>query len=206
MNEPNLYVVAAPSGGGKTSLIRALLEKDAKISLSISHTTRAPRPGEVEGLHYYFVDDPTFTRMIAENAFLEHAQVFDKRYGTGRDAVRLKLAAGYDVILDIDWQGARQIRGNFPDCCTIFILPPSLEVLRNRLANRGQDSMEVIERRMKDARAEISHWSEFDFVIINDDFDETLADLQSIVRHRKPCRPQQKDRNDDLVAELLKYG
>jgi len=198
--------VAAPSGGGKTSLIRALLEKDAKISLSISHTTRAPRPGEVEGLHYYFVDDPTFTRMIAENAFLEHAQVFDKRYGTGRDAVRLKLAAGYDVILDIDWQGARQIRGNFPDCCTIFILPPSLEVLRNRLANRGQDSLEVIERRMKDARAEISHWSEFDFVIINDDFDETLADLQSIVRHRKPCRPQQKDRNDDLVAELLKYG
>ena len=198
--------MAAPSGGGKTSLIRALLEKDAKISLSISHTTRAPRPGEVEGLHYYFVDDPTFTRMIAENAFLEHAQVFDKRYGTGRDAVRLKLAAGYDVILDIDWQGARQIRGNFPDCCTIFILPPSLEVLRNRLANRGQDSLEVIERRMKDARAEISHWSEFDFVIINDDFDETLADLQSIVRHRKPCRPQQKDRNDDLVAELLKYG
>jgi len=206
LNEPNLYVVAAPSGGGKTSLIRALLEKDAKVSLSISHTTRAPRPGEVEGLHYHFVDDLTFTRMIAENAFLEHAQVFDNRYGTGRDAVRLKLAAGYDVILDIDWQGARQIRGNFPDCCTIFILPPSLEVLRNRLANRGQDSMEVIERRMKDARAEISHWSEFDFVIINDDFDETLADLQSIVRHRKPCRPKQKDRNDDLVAELLKYG
>jgi guanylate kinase len=198
--------VAAPSGGGKTSLIRALLEKDEKVSLSISHTTRAPRPGEVEGRHYHFVDDSTFTRMIAENAFLEHAQVFDNRYGTGRDAVRLKLSAGYDVILDIDWQGARQIRGNFPDCCTIFILPPSLEVLCNRLANRGQDSMEVIERRMKDARAEISHWNEFDFVIINDDFDQALADLQSVVRHRKPCRPEQKDRNDDLVAELLKYG
>lgn len=205
MNEPNLYVVAAPSGGGKTSLIRALLEKDEKASLSISHTTRAPRPGEVEGLHYHFVDDSTFTRMIAENAFLEHAQVFDNRYGTGRDAVSLKLAAGYDIILDIDWQGARQIRGNFPDCCTIFILPPSLEVLRNRLANRGQDSMEVIERRMKDARAEISHWNEFDFVIINDDFDQALADLQSIVRHRKLRRPEQKNRNDDLVAELLKY-
>ena len=205
MNEPNLYVVAAPSGGGKTSLIRALLEKDEKASLSISHTTRAPRPGEVEGLHYHFVDDSTFTRMIAENAFLEHAQVFDNRYGTGRDAVSLKLAAGYDIILDIDWQGARQIRGNFPDCCTIFILPPSLEVLRNRLANRGQDSMEVIERRMKDARAEISHWNEFDFVIINDDFDQALADLQSIVRHRKPRRPEQIDRNDDLVAELLNY-
>jgi len=205
LNEPNLYVVAAPSGGGKTSLIRALLEKDEKASLSISHTTRAPRPGEVEGLHYHFVDDSTFTRMIAENAFLEHAQVFDNRYGTGRDAVSLKLAAGYDIILDIDWQGARQIRGNFPDCCTIFILPPSLEVLRNRLANRGQDSMEVIERRMKDARAEISHWNEFDFVIINDDFDQALADLQSIVRHRKPRRPEQIDRNDDLVAELLNY-
>lgn len=205
MNEPNLYVVAAPSGGGKTSLIRALLEKDEKASLSISHTTRAPRPGEVEGLHYHFVDDSTFTRMIAENAFLEHAQVFDNRYGTGRDAVSLKLAAGYDIILDIDWQGARQIRGNFPDCCTIFILPPSLEVLRNRLANRGQDSMEVIERRMKDARAEISHWNEFDFVIINDDFDQALADLQSIVRHRKLRRPEQKNRNDDLVAELLNY-
>lgn len=205
MNEPNLYVVAAPSGGGKTSLIRALLEKDEKASLSISHTTRAPRQGEVEGLHYHFVDDSTFTRMIAENAFLEHAQVFDNRYGTGRDAVSLKLAAGYDIILDIDWQGARQIRGNFPDCCTIFILPPSLEVLRNRLANRGQDSMEVIERRMKDARAEISHWNEFDFVIINDDFDQALADLQSIVRHRKLRRPEQKNRNDDLVAELLKY-
>jgi len=206
LNEPNLYVVAAPSGGGKTSLIRALLEKDEKVSLSISHTTRAPRPGEVEGSHYHFVDDSTFTRMIAENAFLEHAQVFDNRYGTDRDAVRLKLSAGNDVILDIDWQGARQIRGNFPDCCTIFILPPSLEVLCNRLANRGQDSMEVIERRMKDARTEISHWNEFDFVIINDDFDEALADLQSVVHHRKPCRPEQKDRNDDLVAELLKYG
>ena len=205
MNEPNLYVVAAPSGGGKTSLIRALLEKDEKASLSISHTTRAPRQGEVEGLHYHFVDDSTFTRMIAENAFLEHAQVFDNRYGTGRDAVSLKLAAGYDIILDIDWQGARQIRGNFPDCCTIFILPPSLEVLRNRLANRGQYSMEVIERRMKDARAEISHWNEFDFVIINDDFDQALADLQSIVRHRKPRRPEQINRNDDLVAELLNY-
>ena len=197
--------MAAPSGGGKTSLIRALLEKDEKASLSISHTTRAPRPGEVEGLHYHFVDDSTFTRMIAENAFLEHAQVFDNRYGTGRDAVSLKLAAGYDIILDIDWQGAHQIRGNFPDCCTIFILPPSLEVLRNRLANRGQDSMEVIERRMKDARAEISHWNEFDFVIINDDFDQALADLQSIVRHRKPRRPEQINRNDDLVAELLNY-
>ena len=203
MNEPNLYVVAAPSGGGKTSLIRALLEKDERVSLSVSHTTRAPRPGEITGIHYHFVDDETFVRMIEEDAFLEHAQVFDHRYGTGRDAVSRKLAAGYDVILDIDWQGARQIRQNFPGCCTIFILPPSLATLRKRLAKRGQDSNDVIERRMKDAKAEISHWSEFDFVIVNDDFDDALADLQSIVRHRKLYRPERKDHNEDLVAELL---
>ena len=203
MNKPNLFVVAAPSGGGKTSLIRALLEKDERVSLSVSHTTRAPRPGELTGIHYHFVDDETFVQMIEENAFLEHALVFDHRYGTGRDAVNRKLAAGYDVILDIDWQGARQIRENFPGCCTIFILPPSLATLRKRLAKRGQDSDSVIERRMKDAKAEISHWSEFDFIIVNDDFDDALADLQSIVRHRKPYRPEQKDRNNDLVAELL---
>ena len=116
------------------------------------------------------------------------------------------MAAGYDVLLDIDWQGARQIRESFPSCCTIFILPPSLDVLHRRLAGRGQDSEEVIERRMKDARAEISHWHEFDFLIINDDFDEALADLQSIVRHRKPHRPERKGLSDDLVAELLKHG
>jgi guanylate kinase len=195
--------VAAPSGGGKTSLIRALLEKDERVSLSVSHTTRAPRPGELTGIHYHFVDDETFVRMVEENAFLEHAQVFDYRYGTGRDAVSRKLAAGYDVILDIDWQGARQIRENFPGCCTIFILPPSLATLRKRLAKRGQDSDDVIERRMKDAKAEISHSSEFDFVIVNDDFDDALADLQSIVRHRKLYRPERKDHNEDLVAELL---
>jgi guanylate kinase len=195
--------VAAPSGGGKTSLIRALLEKDERVSLSVSHTTRAPRPGELTGIHYHFVDDETFVRMVEENAFLEHAQVFDHRYGTGRDAVSRKLAAGYDVILDIDWQGARQIRENFPGCCTIFILPPSLATLRKRLAKRGQDSDDVIERRMKDAKAEISHSSEFDFVIVNDDFDDALADLQSIVRHRKLYRPERKDHNEDLVAELL---
>ena len=195
--------MAAPSGGGKTSLIRALLEKDERVSLSVSHTTRAPRPGELTGIHYHCVDDETFVRMVEENAFLEHAQVFDHRYGTGRDAVSRKLAAGYDVILDIDWQGARQIRENFPGCCTIFILPPSLATLRKRLAKRGQDSDDVIERRMKDAKAEISHSSEFDFVIVNDDFDDALADLQSIVRHRKLYRPERKDHNEDLVAELL---
>lgn len=205
MSKPNLYVVAAPSGGGKTSLIKALLEKDDRVSLSISYTTRAPRPSEVADLHYHFVDDETFLQMIDKDAFLEHALVFDHRYGTGREAVEHKLAAGYDVLLDIDWQGARQIRENFPTCCTIFILPLSLGVLRKRLAQRGQDSEEVIDRRMQEARTEISHWDEFDFLIINDDFDEALADLQSIVRHRKPYRPERKGHGDDLVAKLLKF-
>ena len=198
----DLYVVAAPSGGGKTSLINALLEKDERVSLSVSYTTRTARPGEKDGVHYHFVDKPTFIGLIANNAFLEHAEVFGHRYGTGRDAVEKKLRAGFDVLLDIDWQGARQIRKSFPSCCTIFILPPSLEVLRNRLAGRGQDSEEVIERRMSEARAEISHSSEFDYQIINDDFDKALADLQSIVRHRKLHRPDQKDHYEELMAEL----
>ncbi len=206
MNNTGLYVVAAPSGGGKTSLIKALLEKDERVSLSVSYTTRVARPGEQDGIHYHFVDDSTFIGLIEKNAFLEHAEVFGHRYGTGRDAVEKSLHAGFDVLLDIDWQGARQIRKSFPSCCTIFILPPSLEALRNRLAMRGQDSEEVIEGRMHEARAEISHSSEFDFLIINDDFDKALADLQSIVRHRKLHRPGQKDHSDDLLAELQENG
>jgi guanylate kinase len=206
LNKPGLYVVAAPSGGGKTSLINALLERDDRVSLSVSHTTRTARPGEKDGVHYHFVDDPTFISLIGENAFLEHAVVFGHRYGTGRDAVEKKLQAGFDVLLDIDWQGARQARKSFPACCTIFILPPSLEALRNRLIRRGQDSKEAIDRRMREARAEISHSSEFDYLIINDDFDKALADLQSIVRHRKLHRPGQKDQSDDLLAELQENG
>ncbi len=199
-------MVAAPSGGGKTSLINALLEKDDRVSLSISYTTRTARPGEKNGVHYHFVDDPTFNGLIGKNAFLEHAEVFGHQYGTGRDAVEKKLHAGFDVLLDIDWQGARQIRKSFPSCCTIFILPPSLEALRNRLARRGQDSAEVIDERMREARAEISHSKEFDFLIINDDFDKALADLQSIVRHRKLHWPDQIDHYHDLLAELQENG
>jgi guanylate kinase len=198
--------VAAPSGGGKTSLIKALLERDANISLSVSHTTRSARPGEIDGQHYHFVNEKTFRELIAQNAFLEHARVFDHRYGTGRAAVENKLAAGVNVILDIDWQGARQIKANFPSCRSIFILPPSLQILRERLARRGQDSEETIERRMKDARSEISHCDEFDFIIVNDDFDLALADLQSIIRHGKPQRQECQNQLSDLVAELLKNG
>jgi guanylate kinase len=206
LNNPGLYVVAAPSGGGKTSLINALLEQDDRVSLSVSYTTRSARPGEKDGVHYHFVDDPAFIGLIGRNALLEHAEVFGHRYGTGRDAVEKKLHAGFDVLLDIDWQGARQIRKSFPSCCTIFILPPSLETLRNRLARRGQDSEDVIEDRMREARTEISHSSEFDYLIINDDFDQALADLQSIVRLRKLQRPHRKDYYDDLLAELQENG
>jgi guanylate kinase len=206
LNSTGLYVVAAPSGGGKTSLIKALLEKDERVSLSVSYTTRVVRPGEQDGIHYHFVDDSTFIGLIEKNAFLEHAEVFGHRYGTARDAVEKKLHAGFDVLLDIDWQGARQIRKSFPSCCTIFILPPTLQALRNRLARRGQDSAEVIDGRMREARAEISHSSEFDYLIINDDFDKALADLQSIVRHRKLHRPDQKDHYEELMAELQENG
>lgn len=211
MNNPSpvqakLYVVAAPSGGGKTSLINALLEQDSRVSLSISHTTRTARPGETDGVHYHFVDDPAFVGLIKKNAFLEHAEVFGHRYGTGREAVEQKLHASFDVLLDIEWQGARQVRKSFPTCCTIYILPPSLEALRNRLARRGQDSAEVIEQRMREARAEIAHSSEFDYLIINDDFNQALADLQSIIRHRKLQRSYRKNHYDDLLAELQENG
>ena len=206
MSEANLYVVAAPSGGGKTSLIAALLERDANTRLSVSHTTRAPRPGERDGVHYHFVSEAEFERLAGEGRFLEHARVFDHRYGTGRDAVMQQLAQGHDVILDIDWQGARQVRASFPSCRTIFIVPPSIAELRRRLAARGQDDAAVIERRMRDARSEISHWDEFDFVVVNDDFDQALADLQSIVREGRHAQPGSVARNREILAELLQSG
>jgi len=203
---PKLYVVAAPSGGGKTSLISALLARDDRIKLSVSHTTRPPRPGEQDGVHYHFIDEVTFLDLVAQNAFLEYAEVFDHHYGSGRQAVEQQLAAGNDVILDIDWQGARQIRQAFPACCSIFIIPPSLAVLRQRLTKRGQDSESVIQRRMRDAQAEISHWDEFDFLIVNDDFDQALSDLHSIVRSGKLNRPLKAHQSREILAELLGTG
>jgi guanylate kinase len=199
-------VVSAPSGGGKTSLIAALLEKDKRIRLSVSHTTRRPRPGEQDGVHYHFVDEDTFVGLIADDAFLEHARVFDHRYGTGRQGVEQRLAEGYDVVLDIDWQGARQIRHSFPSCVSVFIIPPSLEILRRRLSGRKQDSAAVIRRRMADARAEISHWDEFDFLIVNDQFDRALADLQAIIRKGEKPVESRPGENTEILAELLGTG
>lgn len=206
MNDSNLFVVAAPSGGGKTSLISALIENDSQVRLSVSYTTRPPRPGERDGVHYHFVDETTFQALVDGNAFLEHARVFDQYYGTGREAVEQQLSSGYDVILDIDWQGARQIKRTFPACRSIFITPPSLDVLRRRLTKRGQDSDSVIQRRMRDAQAEISHWNEFEFLIINDIFEEAQADLQSIVRFGKPRRILNSGQQREILAELLRTG
>lgn len=203
---PGVFVVSAPSGGGKTSLVSALLERDQRVALSVSHTTRPPRPGEQDGRHYHFVDTPSFEALIEQHAFLEYARVFDHYYGTGRAAVEHLLAQGKDVLLDIDWQGARQVRGNFPDARSVFILPPSLRELRRRLVSRGQDSDQVIERRMRDARAEISHAPEFDHLVVNDDFGLALEDLHSIVRTGRLARPGDEERGRKVLAQLLETG
>ena len=203
MNDSRLYVVAAPSGGGKTSLISALLKKDERVQLSVSYTTRPPRPGEVDSVHYHFVDSDSFQVLIDRKAFLEYASVFDYHYGTSREAVEQQLAAGFDVILDIDWQGARQIRNSFPSSRSIFVIPPSLDVLRQRLIERGQDNDTVVQRRMRDAQAEISHWDEFDFLIINDKFDEALGELHSIIRSGSLRQPYDQKQYGEILAELL---
>jgi guanylate kinase len=176
-----LIVVSAPSGAGKTSLVRALLERDPSIRLSTSYTTRPRRPGEVDGEHYFFVSPERFEAMIAEDAFLEHARVFDHSYGTSAGLVRRLTAAGHDVLLEIDWQGARQVRGAMPECVSIFILPPSLEELERRLRGRGTDAEDVIRRRLRDARDDMSHWSEFDYVVVNDDFERALSEIRAIL-------------------------
>ena len=206
MSKPGLYVVSAPSGGGKTSLVNALLERDPHVALSVSHTTRPPRPGEQDGVHYFFVDEAAFEALAADGAFLEHARVFDHRYGTGRESVKRQLADGLDVLLDIDWQGARQIRVSFPAARTIFILPPSLNELRRRLVGRGQDSETVIDRRMRAARDEISHAGEFDFLIVNDDFEKALADLHAVIREGAPLRDPSQAAGREILAQLLETG
>ncbi len=194
-----LFILAAPSGGGKTSLAQALIETSPSIVRAVSHTTRAPRPGERDGVDYFFVAPGEFERMAAAGEFLEHATVFGNRYGTSRRAVEARLAAGRNVLLTIDWQGARSIKRQLPQACSIFILPPSRKALEARLRARGQDSEEVMAARMRAALSEISHYGEFDVLVVNDDFSAALADLQAVILgDGAPKRPLDVD-----IAGLL---
>jgi guanylate kinase len=198
-----LYIIAAPSGAGKTSLVNGLLESTAKIEVSVSHTTRPARPGERDGVHYYFVSERLFQELIAQGQFLEYARVFDHFYGTTRQAVLQRLQQGIDVILEIDWQGARQVRSLLPESRSIFILPPSRESLRQRLRDRAQDSEEVIHKRMAAAVREMSHYEEFDYLLINDDFTTTLAELRAIFIANRQRRDAQIIRCKELLKTLL---
>lgn len=188
----NLFVVSAPSGAGKSSLVKALLELDAQLSLSISHTTRPPRGQEITGREYHFVDDNTFTQMVEQGDFLEWAQVHNHRYGTSRQAISERMEAGRDVILELDYQGALQVRQLFPSAVLVFILPPSWEELRSRLERRGEDSAEVIETRLKNAATEMAHAQHFDFVIINELFDKALFDIKAVVQAQRLRYPAQR--------------
>ncbi len=198
-----LYIISAPSGAGKTSLVKALLDSEPNIRVSVSHTTRAMRPGEANGVNYHFVSREQFTAMLDHSDFLEHAQVFDNLYGTSQQWVEKTLAEGFDLILEIDWQGAQQVRKLMPKAKSIFILPPTQEALRHRLTNRGQDSSEIIERRMHDAVSEMSHYVEYDYLVINDDFAHALSDLKAIFRANKLLQEPQQQRHAGLLSELL---
>jgi len=182
MNKGKLFIFSAASGTGKTSLAKALVESTPGIAFSVSHTTRAPRPGEQHGVHYYYVTREEFDRMVANGEFVEHATVFGNSYGTSKQAIEDQIRSGKSVILDIDWQGARAIKKWRPEAVSIFILPPSRAALRERLTNRKQDSQEVIDRRMREAVAEMSHYQEFDHLVVNDDFNAALEDLRAILR------------------------
>ncbi|MGH8493201.1 MAG: guanylate kinase [Moraxellaceae bacterium] len=199
----SLFVVAAASGTGKTSLVKALVESTEGVGVSISHTTRSIRPGEVDGLNYHFTEREEFVRLIGEGAFLEHAEVFGNLYGTSKDWVVNELSQDRDVILEIDWQGALQVRRLLPEAVGIFILPPSLEALSQRLNSRGQDSDEVIAARLREAQADIAHYPEFSYLVVNDDFGTALADLQTIVRGSRLTFRSQSVRQQALLQRLL---
>jgi guanylate kinase len=198
-----LYIISAPSGGGKTSLVNALLQSVPNLEVSISHTTRPKRPGEKDGVDYYFVDKATFKNLIAQDAFLEHAKVFGNYYGTSQRWVEEKLRKGVDVILEIDWQGAKQIRKLMPEAIGIFVVPPSWQILEARLRERAQDEEAVIQQRMAQARNEISHYHEYDYLVVNDNFAKALADLDAILRVRRLRLQVQKTTQSALLASLL---
>jgi guanylate kinase len=203
-----LFVIAAPSGAGKTSLVRALMEREPSLRFSISYTTRPQRPTETHGRDYFFVTHEQFQAMVEQGQFLEHARVFDNHYGTARKPVEAALAAGQDLILEIDWQGAQQIRRALPECVSIFILPPSREELERRLRGRGTDADDVIQRRLRDAAADMTHWQEFEHVVVNDDFARALDDLLGVVRGGADARRSARNRPGlaELAAALTGQG
>jgi guanylate kinase len=198
----NVFIICAPSGAGKTSLVAELLRRNRNARLSVSHTTRAPRPGERDGRDYHFVSRPVFEAMVERGEFLESAQVHGNLYGTSQGWIGEQLAGDVDIVLEIDWQGAQQVRRLIPDAIGIFILPPSPDTLRKRLVDRGQDSGEVIERRLQAARGEIAHLAEFDYVMINNNFDDAVEDLVSIVRAVRLRTASQVSRHIDLINSL----
>lgn len=198
----NLYIIAAPSGTGKTTLVKALVDATAKITVSISHTTRAKRSSEVDGVNYHFIDKSTFEHMIDHGDFLEHATIFDHEYGTSKTWVEQTLAKGIDVILEIDWQGHQQIKKIYPHSISIFILPPSLSDLQDRLVKRNQDHPDIIKKRLADVRETVSHIHEFDYVVMNDDFVHALGDLTAIIESGRLIEKRQKAKYDKLINEL----
>jgi len=198
-----LYIISAPSGAGKTSLVKALLETMSEVVVSLSHTTRVKRDEEVDGREYHFIDEQTFDQMVANDEFLEHADVFGNKYGTSRQHLQEQLLLGQDVILEIDWQGARQIRQLMADCKSIFVLPPTMQALSDRLIGRGQDAKETIELRMNEAKSEMTHYAEFDYIIINDDFDTAVTELASIFVSNRLLADAQQQRHSEKLAELL---
>ncbi|NOQ65553.1 MAG: guanylate kinase [Methyloprofundus sp.] len=203
MSKGTLYIISAPSGAGKTSLIKKLLPSVDALKVSVSHTTRTQREGEVGGIDYLFTSVDRFQKMIGQAEFLEYAQVFDNFYGTSQSAVESDLHQGIDVILEIDWQGAAQIRRMLPEVVTIFILPPSTDILRERLQQRGQDNEATIDRRMQDAVSEISHYSEYDYLVVNDDFNTALNELKAIIIANRQNILRQQQRLNPLLIELL---
>lgn len=202
-NKGNLFIVAAPSGGGKTSLVKQLTGQIDNLWVSVSHTTRDIRQGEVHGQHYFFIDEKQFLEMIAAGAFIEYANVFGHLYGTSKLDIEKHLAAGIDVVLDIDWQGAAQIKAVFPDAVTIFILPPSLAALKERLMERKRDNAAVIQDRMQRAYAELSHYNEFDYLIVNDNFSQAVAELRAIVIANRLTAKRQIQKQNKLLSFLL---
>ncbi|MEH6387920.1 MULTISPECIES: guanylate kinase [Pseudomonas] len=198
-----LYIISAPSGAGKTSLVKSLIDQIDSLRVSVSHTTRAPRPGEVDGVNYHFVSREQFIERVEHADFLEHAEVFGNLYGTSQSTVENTLSAGFDLILEIDWQGAQQVRRKLPQARSIFIVPPSLQDLRERLNNRQQDEESVIDRRMQQAVEEMSHYVEYDYVVINDRFQDALDDLKAILRSGRLSLPFQQTRHSGLLAALL---